>query len=62
MSTVMHKQATSVTLRKQQILVLVILSLLTLFAVTYVMLYAVAHVDLWHMLQSVAYVYGHHLT
>ena len=59
MSTVLHKQSTSVTLRKQQLLVLLILALLTLFAVTYFMLYAVAHVDLWHMLHSTAILYGH---
>ena len=40
-------------------LVLLILALLTLFAVTYFMLYAVAHVDLWHMLHSTAILYGH---
>ena len=54
MSTVMHKQSRSVTLRKQQILVLLILALLTLFAVTYVMLYTVAHVNLWYMAHSLA--------
>ena len=59
MSSVMHKQSTSVTLRKQQLLVLMILALLTLFVVTYVMLYAVAHVDLWHMVQPLALQYGH---
>ncbi len=59
MSTVLHKQSTRVTLRKQQLLVLMILVLLTLFAVTYFMFYAVAHVDLWHMLHSTAFQYGH---
>ena len=59
MSSVMHKQSTSAILRKQQLLVLVILALLTLFVVTYVMLYAFAHVDLWQVLQSVAIMYGH---
>ncbi len=59
MSTVLHKQSTRVTLRKQQLLVLMILVLLTLFAVTYFMLYAVAHVDPWHMLHSTAFLYGH---
>ena len=59
MSSVMHKQSTSAILRKQQLLVLVILALLTLFVVTYVMLYAIAHVDLWQVLQSVAILYGH---
>ena len=59
MSTVLHKQSTRVTLRKQQQLVLMILVLLTLFAVTYFMLYAVAHVDIWHMLHSTAFQYGH---
>ena len=61
MSTVLHKQSTSVTLRKQQMLVLMILALLTLLAVTYFMLYAVAHVDPWHMVQSLAIVYRHAL-
>jgi len=60
MSSVMHKQSTGAILRKQQLLVLMILAFLTLFAVTYVMLYTVAHVDLWHVLQSVAIMYGHH--
>ena len=59
MSTVLHKQSTRVTLRKQQLLVLLILALLTLFAVTFVMLYAVAHVDLWHLVQPLALQYGH---
>jgi hypothetical protein len=54
MSTVLHKQSRSVTLRKQQMLVLMILALLTLLAVTYFMLYAVAHVDPWHVVQSLA--------
>jgi len=55
----MHKQSTSVTLRKWQMLVLMTLALLTLLAVIYVMLYAVAHVDLWHMFQPLALMYGH---
>jgi uncharacterized protein YpmS len=55
----MHKQSTSVTLRKWQMLVLMILALLTLLAVIYVMLYTVAHVDLWHMFQPLALMYGH---
>jgi hypothetical protein len=59
MSTVLHKQSTRVTLRKQQMLVLMILVLLTLFAVTYFMLYTVAHVNLWHMVQPLAIQYGH---
>jgi hypothetical protein len=59
MSTVLHKQSRSVTLRKQQMLVLMILVLLTLFAVTYFMLYAVAHVNPWHMVQQLTFVYGH---
>ncbi|MFL5657961.1 MAG: hypothetical protein ACJ8CB_27745 [Ktedonobacteraceae bacterium] len=59
MSTVLHKQSRSVTLRKQQMLVLMILVLLTVLAVTYFMLYAVAHVDLWHMFQPLALQYGH---
>ena len=59
MSTVLHKQSRSVTLRKQQMLVLMILVLLTVLAVTYFMLYAVAHFDLWHMLHSTAFMYGH---
>jgi hypothetical protein len=59
MSTVMHKQSKSVTLRKQQLLVLLILALLTLFAVTYLMLSAVAHIDSWHVLQSLAIQYRH---
>jgi len=59
MSTVLHKQSTRVTLRKQQLLVLMILVLLTLFAITYFMLYAVVHVDLWHMVQPLAIQYGH---
>ena len=59
MSSVMHKQSTSVTLRKWQMLVLMILALLTLLAVIYVMLYTVAHVDLWHMFQPLALMYGH---
>jgi hypothetical protein len=54
MSTVIHKQSTGVTLRKQQMLILMILALLTLFAVTYIMLYAVAHVNLWYMAHSLA--------
>jgi hypothetical protein len=59
MSTVLHKQSTSVTLRKKQMLVLMILALLTLFAVTYLMLSAVAHIDSWHVLQSLAIQYRH---
>ena len=59
MSTVLHKQSRSVTLRKQQMLVLMILVFLTLFAVSYFMLYAVAHVDLWQVLRSVAIMYWH---
>ena len=59
MSTVLHKQSTRVTLRKQQLLVLMILALLTLLAVTYFMFYAVAHVDLWHVLHSITFVYRH---
>jgi hypothetical protein len=59
MSTILHKQSRSVTLRKQQMLVLMILVLLTLFAVTYFMLYAVAHVNPWHMVQQLTFVYGH---
>ena len=59
MSTVLHKQSTRVTLRKQQLLVLMILVLLTLFAVSYFMLYAVVHIDIWHMLHSTAFMYGH---
>jgi len=59
MSTVMHKQSRGVTLRKQHLLVLLILALLTLFVVTYVMFYAVVHVDLWHMVQPMAVQYGH---
>ncbi len=59
MSSVIHKQSTSVTLRKQQLLVMMILALLTLLAVTYFMIYGVAHVDLWHMLHSTAIMYGH---
>jgi uncharacterized protein YpmS len=59
MSSVIHKQSTSVTLRKWQMLVLMILALLTLLAVIYVMLYTVAHVDLWHMFQPLALMYGH---
>jgi hypothetical protein len=59
MSTVIYKQSRSVTLRKQQMLVLMILALLTLFAVTYFMFYAVAHIDPWHVVQSLALVYGH---
>ena len=59
MSTVLHKQSTRVTLRKQQQLVLMILVLLTLLAVTYFMLYAVVRVDLWHMVQPLAIQYGH---
>jgi hypothetical protein len=61
MSTVLHKQSTRVTLRKQQLLVLMMLALLTLLVVTYFMLYAVAHVDAWHVVQSLApqLQYGH---
>ena len=59
MSSVMHKQSTSITLGKQQLLVLMILALLTLFALTYVMFYAVAHVDLWHTVQQMSFTYGH---
>ena len=59
MSTVLHKQSTRVTLRKQQQLVLMILVLLTLFAVTYFMLYAVVHVNPWHIVQQMAFTYGH---
>ena len=59
MSTILHKQSRSVTLRKQQMLVLMILVLLTLFVVTYFMLYAVAHVNPWHMVQQLTFVYGH---
>ena len=61
MSTVLHKQSTSVTLRKQQMLVLMILALLTLLVVTYFILYAVVHIDPWHMVQSLAIVYRHAL-
>ena len=59
MSTVLHKQSTRVTLRKQQMLVLMFLVLFTLLAITYFMLYAVAHLDLWHMVQPLAIQYGH---
>ena len=59
MSTVLHKQSRSVTLRKQQMLVLMILVLLTLLVVTYFMLYTVAHVNPWHLVQQLAIVYGH---
>ena len=59
MSSVMHKQSTSVTLRKWQMLVLMTLALLTLLAIIYVMLYAVAHIDLWRMFQPLALMYGH---
>jgi uncharacterized protein YpmS len=59
MSSVIHKQSTSITLRKWQMLVLMILALLTLLVVTYVMLSTVAHVDLWHMVQPLALMYGH---
>ena len=38
---------------------LMTLALLTLLAVIYVMLYAVAHVDLWHVFQPLALMYGH---
>jgi hypothetical protein len=59
MSTVLHKQSTRVTLRKQQMLVLMILVLLTLLAVTYFMLYAVVHINPWHIVQQMAFTYGH---
>lgn len=59
MSTVMHKQSRSITLRKQQMLVLTILIILTLLAVSYVMLNAVVHVDPWHTVESLAIVYRH---
>ena len=59
MSTVLHKQSTRVTLRKQQLLVLMMLVLLTLLVVTYFMLYTVAHVNPWHIVQQLAIVYGH---
>ena len=59
MSTILHKQSRSVTLRKQQMLVLMILVLLTLLVVTYFMLYTVAHVNPWHMVQQLTFVYGH---
>ena len=59
MSSVMHKQSASVTLRKWQMLVLMTLALLTLLAIVYVMLYAVAHIDLWHVFQPLALMYGH---
>ena len=59
MSTVLHKQSRSVTLRKQQLLILMILVLLTLLAITYFMLYTVAHFDPWHMVQQMAIVYRH---
>jgi hypothetical protein len=59
MSTVLHKQSTRVTLRKQQMLVLMMLALLTLLVVTYFMLYTVAHVNPWHIVQQLAIVYGH---
>lgn len=59
MSSVMHKQSASVTLRKWQMLVLMALALLTLLAVIYVMLSAVAHIDLWHVFQPLAIMYGH---
>jgi len=59
MSTVLYKQSRSVTLRQQQMLVLMILVLLTLLVVTYFMLYTVAHVNPWHMVQQLTFVYGH---
>ena len=59
MSTVMHKQSRSVILRKQQMLILMILVLFTLLAITYFMLFTVAHVNPWHIVQQFAIVYRH---
>lgn len=57
MSMSLHKQSTTVssTQRKWQMLALVILTFLTIVAITYVMLYTVAHIDLLHLMSLGGY-------
>jgi hypothetical protein len=51
MSAVMHKQSAT-PLRKQQLLLIAIVIVLTLLAITYFSLYTFAHINLIHMLLS----------
>jgi len=51
MSAVMHKQSAT-TLRKQQLLLIAIVVVLTLLAITYFSLYTFAHINLIHVLLS----------
>ena len=43
----------SIALRTQQKLVFIILALLTILALSFVLLSTVAHIDVWHMFLSV---------
>lgn len=48
----------SLVLRKQQMLALMILAFLTAVAVSYLLLTAVAHIDIWHIASYVFMYYG----
>lgn len=54
MSMILHKQATTTSSaqRKWQMLALIILTFLTIVAITYVLLYTVGHVNLLHLALS----------
>jgi hypothetical protein len=43
----------SIALRNKQIFALIILALLTLLALTFILLTAVAHIDVWHSIGAV---------
>ena len=52
----------SIALRNKHIFALIVLALLTLLAITFILLTAVAHIDVWHtvasLIPSVMYPHG----
>ena len=50
----------SIALRNKQVFALIVLALLTLLALTFILLSAVAHINVWHTLSLVPdYIFPH---